>query len=437
MEHCLTRSKSRREDADDITNKFCRALCQAGIPLHQTVERCKRATATSVQRMSSGNLSPTVTPVRRPAVAPGRAREEEALSTNMAARQTQRGYDPEAMAWSTVPDNPAEEPSPGEPLRNQNLFKLVERRSRRQPKTASPTTSGGSAPSNQRNDAQRAETSHGGPARQQTPKWKPKPFPRLHPNDYQVIVKPRNPVALRDMFQCGQLGEALLGETAAATLTLLPSWEQNLIVTGTPDARVADRLLGDFQLTSPKGPVDMRGNLKQTDNVCKGVITVANNETTESLQQKIKWRAGEIVDIRKYGTSNSAQLTFAGKTVPQYVHYNSEIAIVRKYKKTIPACIKCGTVGHRAYTCPNPNGKNCGLCGQKVAVVEGVRAPHDCQPKCATCGLPHSFATNSRPSARRNSASSGYRPPRPGLPNSSENIYWFKSFEKSGGNASP
>lgn len=119
------------------------------------------------------------------------------------------------------------------------------------------------------------------------------------------------------MFQYGQLGEALralLGETAAATLTLLPSWEQNLIVTGTPDAPVADCLLGDFQLTSLKGPVDMRGNLKQTDNVCKGVITAANNETTESLQQKIKWRAGEIIDIRKYGTSNSAQLTWPSLT---------------------------------------------------------------------------------------------------------------------------
>ncbi|KAH9360734.1 hypothetical protein HPB48_020213 [Haemaphysalis longicornis] len=32
----MTRSKSRRKDADDITHKFCRALCQAGISLHQT-----------------------------------------------------------------------------------------------------------------------------------------------------------------------------------------------------------------------------------------------------------------------------------------------------------------------------------------------------------------------------------------------------------------
>ncbi|KAH9363165.1 hypothetical protein HPB48_011867 [Haemaphysalis longicornis] len=36
MEDCLTRSKSHREDADDSTQKFCQALCQTGIPLHQT-----------------------------------------------------------------------------------------------------------------------------------------------------------------------------------------------------------------------------------------------------------------------------------------------------------------------------------------------------------------------------------------------------------------
>ncbi|KAH9378982.1 hypothetical protein HPB48_007162 [Haemaphysalis longicornis] len=35
MEDCLTRSKSRREDVADTTHMFCRALGQAGIPLHQ------------------------------------------------------------------------------------------------------------------------------------------------------------------------------------------------------------------------------------------------------------------------------------------------------------------------------------------------------------------------------------------------------------------
>ncbi|KAG0432996.1 hypothetical protein HPB47_020323 [Ixodes persulcatus] len=320
----------------------------------------------------------------------------------MTPAQAQRGYDLEAMAWSTVSVDPIEEPPPGESLRHENLSKLVERHSRRRAKMASSTTLAESAPSTQHNGVQRAETSQGGSARKPKPKWKPRPLPRFHPSDYQVVLKPRTPMALREVFQCSELGEALKalrGETAAATLTLLPLWEQNLIVTGTPHADVADRILGDFQLTFPRGSILMRGNLKQTDNVCKGVITVANHETTASLQHKIQWRAGETVDIRKYGTSNVAQLSFEGQTVPRYVHYNSEVALVRRYKKNIPACVKCGTVGHRADTCSNPNGENCGLCGQKVSVVEVVRAPHDCQPKCATCGLAH--ATNSRDSTAR------------------------------------
>ncbi|KAG0418793.1 hypothetical protein HPB47_004584 [Ixodes persulcatus] len=250
----------------------------------------------------------------------------------MTAPQAQRGYDPEAMAWTTVSVNPIEEPPPGESLRHENLSKLGERRSRRRVKMARLLQ-----PSITASSAQRSLRA----------------APLLSQN--------------RKVFQCGELGEALnalLGEAAAAALTLLPSLEQNLIVTGTPHADVADRLLGDFQLASPKGSILMRGNLKQTDNVCKGVITVANHETTASLQHKIISRAGKIVDIRKYGTSNAAQLTFDGQTGPRYVHYNSEVAL-------------CGTVGHRADTCPNRNGENCGLCGQKVSVVEGVRACHE------------------------------------------------------------
>ncbi|KAG0434710.1 hypothetical protein HPB47_018928, partial [Ixodes persulcatus] len=142
-----------------------------------------------------------------------------------------------------------------------------------------------------------------------------------------------------------------------------------------------------------------------------------------SLSRAPPCRPGEIVDIRQYGTSNEAQLTFDGQTVPRYVNYNSEVSLVRRYKKTIPACVKCGTVGHRADTCPNPNGENGGLCGQKVSVVEGVRAPHDCQPKCATCGLAH--ATKSRECAGK------FRPLR--LPTSTARRLGPLATRRSGG----
>ncbi|CAN7985025.1 unnamed protein product [Ixodes pacificus] len=35
LEECITRARSSRQDADDIPHQFCRALCHAGIPLHQ------------------------------------------------------------------------------------------------------------------------------------------------------------------------------------------------------------------------------------------------------------------------------------------------------------------------------------------------------------------------------------------------------------------
>ncbi|KAG0429939.1 hypothetical protein HPB47_023148 [Ixodes persulcatus] len=35
IEECITRSRSNRQEADDIPHQFCRALCHAGVPLHQ------------------------------------------------------------------------------------------------------------------------------------------------------------------------------------------------------------------------------------------------------------------------------------------------------------------------------------------------------------------------------------------------------------------
>ncbi|KAH7953261.1 hypothetical protein HPB49_006671 [Dermacentor silvarum] len=72
----------------------------------------------------------------------------------------------------------------------------------------------------------------------------------------------------------------------------------------------------------------MHGHLKLTGEMCRGVITVANHETSDSLQNKIQWRAGELADIRKLGNSNVAALTFVGKVVPRFVHYNSEVTLV-------------------------------------------------------------------------------------------------------------
>lgn len=223
------------------------------------------------------------------------------------------------------------------------------------------------------------------------PAWKPKPLPKFHPGDFVVVLKPWTALELGAIFQPGELGLSLrtyLGAQLAADCSFVLSREQNLILASTQNAYVADRILGDFVINSVKD-VPLRGHLKQGDEeVSYGVVSIANRETSETLEGSIQWRQGTILDIRKFGTSNRAQLTFTEKVKPRTVLYNSEIITVRPCLRTIPARGLCSTVGHRADTCPspNPNQDRCGL--------EGMRAPHECNAKCAVCGGGH--ATNSR-----------------------------------------
>ncbi|KAH7949069.1 hypothetical protein HPB49_004808 [Dermacentor silvarum] len=316
----------------------------------------------------------------------------------MASQELQRGPASDTMAWSEIPATSVPDSRPDStPIENEGLFKLVERRSRKRNANSKSPTATSADHSTLQNASARVSALHDGLPRKPGPVWKPKPLPRLHREVIAIILKPRVTVALKDVYQHGELGAAFaayLGTQATASLSLLPTWEQNLIVAGTRDPHVADKLLRDFQLDSSKGQLLMHGHLKLTGEVCRGVITVANHETSESLQNKIQWRAGELADIRKLGNSNVAALTFAGKVVPRFVHYNSEVTLVRAYKRTIPACGRCGTVGHRADTCPCPDTDKCGLCGHTVPTADGVKAPHECTPSCAVCGQAH--ATNSR-----------------------------------------
>ncbi|KAH7940938.1 hypothetical protein HPB49_008191 [Dermacentor silvarum] len=314
----------------------------------------------------------------------------------MASQELQCGPASDTMAWSEIPATSVPDSPDSTPIENEGLFKLVERRSRkRNAKSKSPAATSADH-STLQNASARVSALHDGLPRKPGPVWKPKPLPRLHREDIVIILKPRVTVALKDVYQHGELGAAFaayLGTQAAASLSLLPTWEQNLIVAGTRNPHVADKLLRDFQLDSSKDQLLMHGHLKLTGEVCRGVITVANHETSESLQNKIQWRARELADIRKLGNSNVAALTFVGKVVPRFVHYNSEVTLVHAYKRTIPACGRCGTVGHRADTCPCPDNEKCGLCGHMVPTADGVKAPHECTPSGAVGGQAH--ATNS------------------------------------------
>ncbi|KAH6923062.1 hypothetical protein HPB50_021392 [Hyalomma asiaticum] len=113
----------------------------------------------------------------------------------------------------------------------------------------------------------------------------------------------------------------------------------------------------------------------------RGVNTV-HEQTCASLKTKMKL-AGKV------GKTSVALLTFKSHQVPRFVHYNSVTTPVREYKCTIPACYRCGMVGHRVWLYPHPNDQRCGHCGQVVGATDEGMAPHDCKPSCLVCGEGH------------------------------------------------
>ncbi|KAH7970205.1 hypothetical protein HPB49_000857 [Dermacentor silvarum] len=353
----------------------------------------------------------------------------------MADLSAQRGYDPNAMAWATFLVPEGQQSAAADPTRNEELFRMVARRSQRKAMMMAPSAPpAGKAPSTRPGSATRAAQGYSAKRSKPTTTWKPKPLPRPHPEDFVVIIKPREAVALRDVFPRGALGAAfapLVGVQKAATLNLLLSPEQNLIVASTWEAQTADQLLGDFELQTDIGKVAAHGHLKQHgEDVCYGVVTVANHDTTDTLRQALQWRAGKLLDIRKFGTSNKARLTFAGRVKPRYNHHNSEITFVQPYYRTILTCGLCGTVGHRADSCPNPANAKCDLYGQQAELVEGVRTPHECNPKCAVCGGSH--ATNSRECTAKYRQPKMTAPQQSGLLKSGKKTCHHAAFSRGG-----
>ncbi|KAH8036802.1 hypothetical protein HPB51_005807 [Rhipicephalus microplus] len=197
--------------------------------------------------------------------------------------------------------------------------------------------------------------------------WKPTHTPRIQSDELVIVPKPKITMDLHAAFGPGGIGTAVQRFTGSTTNAAHP----NITLT-----------IGDRQ-------VPFQGHLKSAGETCKGVVTVADNETSESLRRKLEWIDGEILFVRKLGTSNVAVVTFKGRRVLRFIHYCCEIVPVRYYKKMVPACYRCGTVGHRPHACSNPDNQRCIPCGVKVELTLEGPAKHDCQPECLMRGENH------------------------------------------------
>ncbi|XP_037505884.1 uncharacterized protein LOC119382246 [Rhipicephalus sanguineus] len=225
------------------------------------------------------------------------------------------------------------------------------------------------------------------------PSWQPQPLPKPKATDFVVVIKPRTQLSLTAVFPENGAGSALiahLGANANQMVTVVMVREQNLILAYTPHPLIADKLIGELTVPSSVGPVPLFGYLRaDTEDSCYGVVTVRSSDSEAELRQRFYWPEGEILHIRRLGTSNKVRLTFAGKVKPRYVTYDALLIPVQPYRKTVPACNQCGSVGHRPDACPGPKPDLCDTCGNTVPLMDGARAPHECTPKCALCAGLH------------------------------------------------
>ncbi|XP_037555669.1 uncharacterized protein LOC119432544 [Dermacentor silvarum] len=244
------------------------------------------------------------------------------------------------------------------------------------------------------------------------PTWQPLPLPKPKTTDFVVVLKPRTRLSLTAVFPVNGAGSALiahLGANANRLVTVVMARDQNLILAYTADPLIADKLIGELTVLSSVGPVPLFGYLRaDNQDSCYGVVTVRSTDSEAELQNRLYWPEGEILHIRRLGTTNKVRLTFSGKVKPRYVTYDALLILVHPYKKTIPACSQCASVGHRPDACPGPKPDLCGTCGNTVPLMDGARAPHECTPKCAICAGPH--VTGDRSCKER------YRAPPPKSP---------------------
>ncbi|KAH6931310.1 hypothetical protein HPB50_023509 [Hyalomma asiaticum] len=219
------------------------------------------------------------------------------------------------MAWTSIPTTGDATSMILRQIHSQALLKVAERRFQdKTNRTASGDVQAAVSPV-ENAPATRATGCKG----KASAKWKPLPVLKPASEDY-VIVKPRERISLREAFTETSYGTAIsvyLGPEQARAISVLPPRDQNIIFVHTPDIEAANRLIGDNVVNAEKRPVPLPGYLRQGGgNTCQRVIMVRDTDTMETLQHRVCWRAGTIVEIRKFGTSNKARVTFAAATSP-------------------------------------------------------------------------------------------------------------------------
>ncbi|KAH7967009.1 hypothetical protein HPB49_021310 [Dermacentor silvarum] len=327
----------------------------------------------------------------------------------MAASTPVRGYDPASHGVVTMDVTPADQDVPTEHEYLEDMIQLWQRKQRKcPPKT--PKLKGTPAASQTAVAGMSTQLLPGGapnsspPQAPRKPAWRPRYTPRIGRDDLIVVLKPRASFDFKTVLPSERAGDAVrafLGNCSAADLDVWPVWDQNVLVCSLTSIPIAQRLLGDIMLPLGDQQLPFRGHAKASGDICRGVINIDPAASSSSIKPNLEWPKGTILAARKLGDSNVAVATFEGPKVPRFIFYRCQVAYVRLYKKTVPVCSCCGTIGHRATACPSPKPGFCSRCGSQVPTTPEGLAQHDCQPRCILRTGPHETGARGCPGKYR------------------------------------
>ncbi|KAH8020694.1 hypothetical protein HPB51_002643 [Rhipicephalus microplus] len=117
--------------------------------------------------------------------------------------------------------------------------------------------------------------------------WRPAQTPRVCSEDIIIVLKPRTTLDIWKVFRHGDTGTAISGYIIAVTagdLNVWPVWNKMCWCALSLIRRVADQLIKDFDLRVGEASYPFRSHLKINEEVCRSVISVREDETSESLK---------------------------------------------------------------------------------------------------------------------------------------------------------
>ncbi|KAH8035107.1 hypothetical protein HPB51_004348 [Rhipicephalus microplus] len=252
-------------------------------------------------------------------------------------------------------------------------------------------------------------------------------LPQLNPDGFVAVIKPKVTCHLaKYKGQCvfaKAIHKALL-QAAEATdphidftqYGLYPIWDQNIIVINTPCEDLIHRILKITTLVFSDKSVPVHSYLKPTDQMGRRVIRIVNHISTDYIVELIISAANKVIGARRLSTTNVVVLIFEHANIPRNVLIFAESNPVQKYRKTVPTCSRCGTIGHRNDVCPNPSAtpNSCPSCGKSDVNL----ADHECPTGCLLCNGPHTTGARECPKRFR-PASKGPRYCNEGNPSTS------------------